>query len=876
MEETKPYPPKSFLRFFRWYCHPRLADHIEGDLIEVYRKRIYKKGKRNADIRFVIDVLKLIRPGIIKPTEGYINSNSYPMYKSYLKIGWRNLLHNKSYSIINVSGLALSITCGIFIFSLVKHHLSFDNFHQNSNRIYRVVTELHRDGIAYRNNVPSPLGDLFRKDYTYGEKVARVFTDRYALITFKSKNEVVKLKEAEGIAFTETSFFEIFNFPLLLGNKETVLVEPNTAILTERMARKYFGDKDPIGETFWVENKVEFTVTGVLKNLPTNTDIKSEIFVSYPSLKSYDPWMAHETDGWNGIRDGMKCYVLLQPGVPIAQVEQVMSAYVKIYRPTSKNVHHYKLQPLAEIHFDANYGGAMGKSNLWILSVIGLFLLITACVNFINLATAQALKRSKEVGVRKVLGSLKRQLFWQFIFETGIITFAGIVLATILSHATFPFVNSLFQTELSVNLLVDKQLILFILTLGLFITFLAGFYPALVLAGFQPVVALKGKLSQQRIGGFNTRRTLIVAQFAISQVLIIGMVVIMNQMRFAKQSDLGFDKDAIVMVAVGKDSTGTSINTLKNEISRIAGVEELSVCFAAPSSEEEWGNSIKFDNSSEEVSFRTSIKAADADYISTFNLELVAGRNLVPSDTVKEMLVNEAMVRKLQLQSPEDAIGRMISANGGGMKAPIVGVLKDFHNKSFHEVISPVLITTYTEDYSNYAVKLNLANAKSILSDIEAMWSQQHPDQIFEYEFLDESIARFYQAEETTLKLIQIFSFIAIFIGCLGLYGLVSFMTSQKTKEIGIRKVLGGDVVHIIWIFGKEFVRLIVIAFLLAAPLGWWLMHNWLQGFQFQAPIDAWTFVWAIGCSLVVASITVSYQVIKAAFLNPVNSLRTE
>ncbi|MBA4058494.1 MAG: hypothetical protein C0490_27500, partial [Marivirga sp.] len=369
--------------------------------------------------------------------------------------------------------------------------------------------------------------------------------------------------------------------------------------------------------------------------------------------------------------------------------------------------------PLAEIHFDANYGGAMGKRNLWILSVIGLFLLLTACVNFVNLATAQALKRSKEVGVRKVLGSLKRQLFWQFIFETGIITFAGILLATILSHTTFPFVNSFFQTDLSVNLLVDKQLILFILTLGIAITFLAGFYPALVLAGFQPVVALKGKLSQQRIGGFNTRRTLIVAQFAISQVLIIGMVVIMNQMRFAKQSDLGFDKDAIVMVAVGKDSTGTSISTLKNEISRIAGVEKLSVCYAAPSSEDEWGNSIKFDNSSEEVNFRTSIKAADADYVSTFNLELVAGRNLLPSDTVKEMLVNEAMVRKLQLQSPEDAIGRLITANGGGMKAPIVGVIKDFHNKSFHEEISPVLITTYREDYSKYAVKLNLANAKS-------------------------------------------------------------------------------------------------------------------------------------------------------------------
>jgi putative ABC transport system permease protein len=844
--------------------------------MELYEERVREGRKRKADLKFVRDVLLLFRPSIIRPIGGYKHLNTYGMYKNYVKISWRNLIKNRGYSSINIAGLALSITCGIFIFALVKHNLSFDNFHQNPDRIYRIVTEKHRDVIAYDNSVPSPLGELFRNDYPYGEKVARVYTERGALITLKKENELIKYKETEGIAFSEATFFEIFNFPLLQGNKATILTAPNTAILTERIARKYFGDKNPIGETFWLENKVAFTVTGVLKNLPSNTDIKSEIFLSYASLKSYNAWLASDTDGWGGITSGMNCYVLLQPHIPTAQVEEVLSAYVKVYRPNSKNVHHYKLQPLADVHFNAQYGAAMEKSNLWILSVIGLFLLITACVNFINLATAQALKRSKEVGVRKVLGSLKRQLFWQFIFETGMITFAGIVVAAVLSYTTFPFINNFFKTEIIINLLPDWQLVLFTLTTGFVVTFLAGFYPGLVLAGFQPVVALKGKLSQQNIGGFNTRRTLIVAQFAISQVLIIGMVVIMNQMRFAKHSDLGFDKDAIVMVKVGKDSTGTSISSLKNEILRIGGVESLSLCLAAPSSEDDWGNSIKFDNSSEEVNFRTSIKAADADYVSTFDLRLVAGRNLLPSDTVREMLVNEAMIRKLNLQSPDEAIGRMISANGGGMIAPIVGVVKDFHDKSFHEEISPILVTTNTELYSNYAVKISMANAQSIISSIETVWSQQHPDQLFEYEFLDESIAQFYEAEATTLKLIQIFSFIAIFIGCLGLYGLVSFMTSQKTKEIGIRKVLGGTVAHIVWIFGKEFVRLILIAFLLAAPLGWWLMNNWLQGFKFQVSINAWTFVWAIGCSIIVASVTVSYQVIKTAFVNPVDSLKTE
>ncbi len=875
-EELNPQPPKLFLKFFRWYCHPGMQDYIEGDLVETYQKRVSIYGKQKADLKFMIDVILLFRPGIIRSEEGHEDLNSYGMYKSYFKTGWRNLKRHKSYTLINVAGLALSITCGIFIFSLVKHHLNFDNFHKDSDRVYRVVTELHRDVIAYRSNVPSPLGELFRNDYTYGEKVARVYTASNALIILKKENDLVKFKEPEGISFSETTFFDIFHFPLVQGDKATVLGTPNAAVITERIAQKYFGNQNPIGETFWLENKVPFTVTGVLKNIPSNTDIRSEIFVSYSTLKSFDPWLASETAGWGGIRDGMKCYVLLQPGASVSKVEEVMSAYVKIYRPTSKNVHHYKLQPLSDIHFNAQYGGAVEKQDLWILSVIGLFLLATACVNFVNLATAQALKRAKEVGVRKVLGSLKRQLFWQFIFETAMITFAGLLLAALIFYLTLPYVNNFFNTEIIINLLSDWDLILFVIVLGLVVTLFAGYYPGMVLSGFQPVAALKGKLAQQNVGGFNTRRTLIVAQFTISQVLIIGMIVIMNQMRFARQSDLGFDKDAIVMIKAGSDSTGTVANTLKNEIARMPGVDKISLCFAAPSSEDDWGNSIRIDNNTEEVNFRTSIKSADVDYVSTFDLEFVTGRNLLPSDTVKEAIINEAMVRKLSFNTPEEAMGHIIVANGGSMKATIVGVLKDFHDKSFHEEINPIMVTTYRDDYSNYAVKLNMTHASGTIAAIEKLWLHYHPDQLFEYEFVDESIAGFYEAEEATLRLIQVFSFIAIAIGCLGLYGLVSFMVSQKTKEIGIRKVLGGSVPHIMWLFGKELVRLILIAFLIAAPIGWWLMNNWLKEFEFQITIDAWTFILAVGCSVVVASVTVCAQVIRSAFTNPVKALRID
>lgn len=797
------------------------------------------------------------------------------MLKNYFKIAIRNLQRNKTYALINVLGLALSMSCGILIFALVKHHLSFDNFHQNSDRIYRIVTEQHRDNISYTYSVPNPLGKAFRNDYTFGEKVARICTFDDQLITVKQGNEIKKFKDEEGVAFTEPEFFEIFNYPLLQGDKKTVLAEPNTAIMTERAAKKYFGNENPINKTFKVDNRIEFRVTGILKDLPANTGRQTDIYTSYPTLKSFNEWSGSD-DSWGGISSSMQCFVLMRPGVSIAQVEKVMPAYVKKYRPTAKNVHHYKFQPLAEMHFDARYSGPMEKKNLWVLAFIGVFLIVTACVNFINLATAQALKRSKEVGVRKVLGSVRAQLFWQFISETSLISILGAIVSILLAFVALPYVNTWFSSQISINLFNDGQLMLFIVSLIIIVTLFSGSYPGLILAGFQPVLALKGKLSQQNIGGFNTRRSLIITQFAISQVLIIGMVVIGSQMKYAQQSDLGFKKDAIVLVPMASGTQLNTMKTIRNELTGISGIEKATLCSSAPASGSNWNTSIKFDNRAEDEIFRVSVKGGDENYLAAFGLELVTGRNIFPADSVRECLVNETFVKKLNFKSPEEVLGKTVSMNGGSRIGRIVGVLKDFHDQSFHEDINPVLITTYTDNYSFYSVKLNMANAPTALASIEKIWTQHHPDQIYEYRFLDESIAEFYETESLMLKLIQAFSGIAIFIGCLGLYGLVSFMVSQKTKEIGIRKVLGGTIANIIWIFGKEFSRLILIAFLVAAPLAWWLMSGWLQDFKFHIDIKPEVFILAIVSTVLVAALTVGYQVVKAALMNPVKSLKAE
>jgi ABC-type antimicrobial peptide transport system permease subunit len=589
-------------------------------------------------------------------------------------------------------------------------------------------------------------------------------------------------------------------------------------------------------------------------------------------MSQYNPWYDAD-DAWGGIASDIQSFVLLQPGVTPGEVEAVLPEYVKKYRAESKNVHHYRLQPLDDIHFNPKYGGRMSKNAIWVLSLVGFFLILTACLNFINLATAQSTSRSREVGVRKALGSARAQLFWQFTTETGVIVVIATFLALCISYSLLPYVNGLFNTNIVLNLLPDIRLSLFLVLLTLSVTFLSGCYPGIILSGFRPVLALKGKPSGGG-GNFNMRRTLITAQFAISQILLLGLIVVMYQMWYFKQSDLGFNQDAVVMIPVGSRDMKT--NTLKSQFSQIPQVEAVSLCYAAPASESRWGTMFSFENRSETEEFSISFRGGDEHYLSTFDIDLVAGRNLTPSDTVREFLVNETFVSKLNLSSPEELLGKTISILGGSVKGPVVGVVNDFHDQSLRSDISPIFISTSMEHYNLYAVKLDMAGASKTLAALRNAWNAMYPDEIFEYSFLDDQIAEFYAAEETMLKLIKVFSFIALFIGSMGLYGLVSFMVVQKTKEIGIRKVLGASVSQLLWIFGKEFSRLVIIAFLLAAPIGWWLMSRWLESYAYRVPMTGWYFALEVFIIFLVVLLTVGYESVKTTRANPVNSLRWE
>jgi putative ABC transport system permease protein len=792
------------------------------------------------------------------------------MIKNYIKIAWRNLKRNKAYAAISVIGLALGIACGILIFTLITYHLSFDTFHNNSDRVFRLYTEWHDDGIGKSNGVPQPLGKAFRNDFTLAEKTARVINFNNTLITITKGNEVKKFREEAGVAFTESQYFDILNFPLLKGDKKTVLVQPGEAIVTEKIARKYFGSENAIGKVFRLDNKVNFTITGVLKDLPANTDRKQEIYVSYGNMDEYTD--KRREDNWGGVYSGSEAFTRLKPTVTMAQANKAMAEIVKKhYTGRDLKVWFFKLQPLNDIHFNAELDGYADKKYLWALFFIGIFLIITACVNFVNLATAQALNRSKEVGIRKVLGSLPYQLFWQFIAETALITVVAVILAIGLSYIALPAINHLFQSQMEFN---KGQLSVFIIFISIVVIFLSGSYPGLVLARFQPILALKSKLSQKHIGGFSLRRILVVTQFSISQILIIGTIIIVSQLHYSQTADLGFNKDAIVLLPVPQNDK-VKLNTMRNRINEVQGVEKVSYCYRPPASQSNNTTGVNFNHRAEEEHWGINTKTADENYIATFGLKLVAGRNFFPADSTREFVVNETFVKKLNLK-PQDVIGKTLSINGKSTTAPIVGVVKDFYNYSFHSEISPVCIMPNYGGYSTCAVKINMRNAKASLAAFEKIWNETFPEELYSYQFLDDSINKFYEMDNILLTLIEAFAGIAIVIGCLGLYGLVSFMAVRKTKEIGVRKVLGANIQHVLWLFGKEFTKLLLIAFVIAAPLSWWAMTNYLQDFKYRITIGPGIFLMSILSTFIIASITVGYRSIIAALANPVKSLRSE
>lgn len=798
------------------------------------------------------------------------------MIRNYFKIALRSLWRKRGFSLLNILGLSVGIGAALVLFLIIRFELSFDTYHAKKDRIYRVVTHSFGgpEGDHLYQGVPVPLAPELRQAFPQLEKVASVFGIINPQFTItRPGRENLMVKETAGVVYVEPTIFAIFDQPWILGNPSS-LSEPNAIAIDASVARNWFGSIDAaLGKVVLLDHNTPLTITGVMTDPPDNTDLPMRIVVSYATYPD------RASTNWHNWMGNFNCYALLGKGQKIGQVGHSIDAFAaKFYDnkgPGEKQS--FSFQPLNQIHFDTRLGTNSGKiappGLLWGLGLVGAFLVLIACINFINLATAQSVQRSKEIGVRKVLGSSRRWLAFQFLGETGVIVFLSLLLACIYTELSLPYFRQLLNEPIYLNILDHPSILVFLLLTGLVVTLLAGLYPALVISGLNPIRAIRSASAGGNARGRFLRRGLVVSQFVIAQLLMVGSIVVMEQIHFLKNMPLGFDKESVALVNLPTDSLSqTHFQYAKQQIEAIGGVQSVSLCLDAPSARRTMTSSFSFETKMPD--FGIVLRFADTGYFRTFHLGLAAGRVPFASDTIREVLVNETAAHQLGFRDASGILGKKIEVLGGSF--PIVGVLKDFSSSTPMSTIPPLMLSTNLSNYQYIAIRFDPGMGGRVMSAVQKTWRGIFPEYAYEQHFMDENVARYFTVLNAGEDLIRIFASIALLVSCLGLYGLVSFMVVQKTKEVGIRKVLGASVQSILVLFSREFTLLIGLAFLVAAPVGYWLMHMALANFANRITIGWDVFVWVMGSSILVAWVTVGYRALRAALADPVKALKYE
>ncbi len=801
------------------------------------------------------------------------------MLKNYFVTALRNAMHQKGSALINIAGLTLGITCSLILFLMVKHTLSYDTYHSKKDRIYRVVSQTEGNrGKRQSAGIPTVLPDAFRLDFPEAEEVVFTTYRSESMVTIPQpgSQEPKKYMEESGIVYTEPGFFKIFDRPMLLGSAASGLDDPNEAIISKRWALKYFGREDARNEIIRFDT-IDYKVTAVMDDFPSNTDFPFDLMLSFITVKK-----RVEQSGWNSVWSDEHCYFLLREKADVKKISERLPAFAKKHLGENVNRTEYLIQPLSDIHFDDRFGTysykTVSRAMLISLQGIGLILILTACINFINLATAEAIKRSKEVGIRKALGSSRLQLVKQFLGETILITIISVFLSLAVAQLALTFLNPFLELKLKLNLITDSALWIYIIVVTVLVSLLAGLYPAFVVSGFNPVLALKNLISNKSSSGYSLRKALVVSQFVISQFFIVGTIVIINQMDYFSKKDLGFKKDAILVVPIpvsespGENNNVSRMRTLRDAFMRIPGVISASLNSSPPSSDHV-SNTI-FTIGGKDQTFVTQVKHVDGHYKDLYGLDIIAGQNLSDNDTAASIVVNEKLVYTAGYNSPNEAVG--VTIDMWGKKLPVVGVVRDFHTVSLRDPIEATVMLNNISGYEALSLNVDAGKIQDVVASIKPQWEQAYPEHIFDYAFLDQQIAEFYEDEKRMSILLSIFSSIAILIGCLGLYGLATFISNQKTKEVGVRKVLGASVESIVVLFSKEYAKLILLGFLFSAPIAWFVMNKFLEQFSYKDEFGPNVFLMALGITLFIAMATVGYRSIKSASANPVDSLRSE
>ncbi|HEY3404982.1 MAG TPA: ABC transporter permease [Ohtaekwangia sp.] len=869
---TNIQPPKLFLRFFRWFCDPSMAEDIEGDLCEMFQREAAAGSISKARLRFSVNVLRLFRPGIIKKISRQPFYQPAPMFKNYFITATRSLLRNKGFSAINIVGLAVGLATFSLISFYVYHELSFDRYHAKADRIYRIVENLRTENeLLLQSTSSPPMGPHMLKDFPEVETYVRI--QNWNMLA--QRNGISYYEPDTYIA--DSTIFDVFSFELLTGDRKTALVEPNTIVLTETMAKKYFADEDPVGQLLKMDN-TEFKVTGVMKDVPENSHFRFSSLISFSTWSSNPNNKRGEENGW--FWNGFHTYVLLREVSDIDKVRAKMPSFIT--RNIEKGGMYYEdlpLQSLTEIYMAPQRSwenGTRGSmNNIYILSIIAVFILLIACFNYINLATARASRRLKEVGLRKSLGALRRMLIAQFLGESIIVACLAGILAVVLAGLALPPFRLLIESPLSFSIFPNTwPLVIIGVALVLLIGIFAGAYPALIISGFQPLhifrPSVKGLYSHH-----NFRRALVSVQFVISIMLVAGTLLVYDQLHLVQNQDLGFHKNATLVVNTNADSAVVNhLDAVKNELKTIPGVHSISgTAFVPGQGTTNIYTEVEMTDGKMSPT-NINFNFVDHDFLSTYDIKLVAGRGFqrdVKADDTTAYIINETAAKDFGW-TPEQALGKKVQ---GRYLGKIIGVMKDFNYVSLHTNVEPLMmvLTTWT---SKLSIRLEDHDVPATVGQLQQKWSELLPHLPFDYNFLDVQYDRQYKADQQLGKVAGVFTGLAIFIGCLGLLGLTSFAVERRTKEIGIRKVLGATVPQIVILIAQEFVILIFVALLVATPLTWYFIQQWAQNFTLQAVINPLQFLVAGLAVFVFAWMTISILSYRAANANPTKALRTE
>ena len=819
------------------------------------------------------------------------------MFKNYFRTSFRNFLRNKTFSAINVLGLSIGISASLIIFLIVQFELSYDKVETNADRIYRVVMDMKFNGNdGHSPAVPAPLSSAIQREITGVESTVPVMQfqgDATAKVSIEkegSSKPTVFKKQAD-IVFTNPRYFSLLPFKWIAGSPESSLKNPFSVVLTENRMKQYFPStniNDVIGKQIRYNDDFTATVSGVVQDLNEHTSFDAVEFISFATIAQthmQDDFMMNTWDDWMGYSH---LYVKLSNNTKDANVQaQLNRLFVKYNKNANKdaaNYIHLHLQPLNDVHFNSLYASFDGriahKPTLYGLLAVAAFLLILACINFINLTTANAASRAKEIGIRKTMGSSKKQLIFQFLGETFLFTVSACVISFCIAPLLLKMFADFIPPGLNFQPFNQPNIFLFLLALAIVVSFLSGLYPAFILSGYKPVKVLKNQSFT-----FNNetrhawiRKTLTVSQFVIAQFFVIATVMVSKQINYSLNADMGFRKDAILSFGLPRqDTVANHRSVLLNEIKAIPGVKMASRGFLTPADEGAAFTDISYAGSDYKESVQ--LRWGDINYLKLFNIKLLAGRNVQQSDTIKEFLINETYAKALGFKHPQDVIGKLLNFND--KRLPVVGVMHDFHEQSFHSPVGPLVFAGFDDRSYFIHVLLQPQNGNNsswanTITQIQKAYHQLYPDEDFTYNFLDETIAKFYESEQHTASLLSWAMGLSILISCLGLLGLVMYTINTRTKEIGIRKILGATVTNIISILSKDFVQLVLIAFVIATPIAWWATYKWLQDFAYKTNMSWWIFAVCGFAMLLIALITLGIQTIKAAIANPVKSLRTE